>query len=80
MGVDQPELQSHGARLVAYLRWNRSRMIVDLALLASWMLVTTTVFGAIGLPNWLFYVVLFAGVIVYSRITPSWERPYSSPD
>ena len=80
MGTDQPEIQSRRTRLLAYLRWNRSRMIVDLALLASWLLVTSTLFGVLGLPNWLFYAVLFAGVIVYARITPPWERPYSSPD
>ncbi|PSP60417.1 hypothetical protein BRC73_02245 [Halobacteriales archaeon QH_7_66_37] len=29
-----------------------------------------------ALPWWLLYVVVFVGVVVYTRVTPSWRRPY----
>ena len=80
METDPPRIESRTERLVAYLRHNRARMIVDVAVLAAWMLSTTTIFGWLGLPSWLLYVVLFTGVVVYSRVTPTWERPYRSPD
>lgn len=75
-----PTIESRPRRLVAYLRHNSGRIIVDSAVLAAWVLVTTTVFGWLGFPTWLLYVVLFLGVIAYDRVTPSWERPYQSPD
>lgn len=80
MEGDPPRIESRTERLVAYLRYNRARMIVDVAVLAAWVVATTTVFGWLGLPSWLLYLVLFTGVVVYSRATPTWERPYRSPD
>lgn len=80
MAIDRPRIDSRFRRLVAYLRHNRSRMIVDAAILAAWVLALSTVFDAFGLPSWFLYVVLFTGVVVYTRITPTWERPYRSPD
>lgn len=80
MEDDPPRIDSRTGRLVAYLRHNRARMLVDVVVLTAWILGTTTVFGWIGLPSWLLYVVLFTVVVVYSRITPTWERPYRSPD
>ena len=80
MEGDPPRIESRSERLVAYLRHNRARMLVDVAVLTAWVLGTTTVFGWLGLPSWLLYIVLFTGVVVYSRVTPTWERPYRSPD
>lgn len=74
------ELRSRSQRLRAYLAHNRDRMLVDVLLISAWVLATWTIFGFFGLPAWSFYLVLFIGVIVYSRITPPWSRPYRSPD
>ena len=80
MKGDPPRIESRTDRLAAYLRHNRARMVVDATVLAAWVLGTTTVFGWLGLPSWVLYVVLFTGVVAYSRVTPTWERPYRSPD
>lgn len=80
MSGDQPRVDSRRRRLVAYLRHNSERIVVDVAVLTAWLFATTTVFEWLALPRWLLYIVLFVGVVVYSRITPTWERPYRSPD
>lgn len=80
MGCDTPRIESRTGRLVAYLRHNGSRMLTDLLVLLAWILATTTVAAWFDLPTWLLYVVLFTGVVVYTRVTPPWERPYRSPD
>ena len=73
---DAPVVESRRERLLAYLRHNWSRIVVDAAILATWLLVTTLVFQWFALPWWLLYVVVFVGVVVYTRVTPSWRRPY----
>ena len=73
---DPPAVESRRERLLAYLRHNWSRIVVDAAVLAAWLLVTTLVFQWFALPWWLLYVVVFVGVVVYTRVTPSWRRPY----
>jgi 1,4-dihydroxy-2-naphthoate octaprenyltransferase len=73
---DAPVVESRRERLLAYLRHNWSRIVVDAAVLAAWLLVTTLVFQWFALPWWLLYVVVFVGVVVYTRVTPSWRRPY----
>lgn len=80
MGIDRPRVVSRGRRLLAYLRHNSARMVVDVAVLAAWILVLTAAFGIVGLPRWLLYVTVFTGVVIYTRVTPTWERPYRSPD
>lgn len=80
MNQDQPRIESRMGRLLAYVRHNSVRMLTDGLILAAWILAASTLFGIFGLPSWLLYVVLFVGVVVYSRITPTWERPYRSPD
>lgn len=77
---DLPVIESRRKRLVRYLRYNWSRMLIDAAILVTWLFVTTAVFRRFVLPRWLLYVVVFGGIVVYSRITPSWKRPYRSPD
>lgn len=77
---DGPAVESRRERLVRYLQYNWSRMAVDATVLVAWLFVTTAVFRWFALPQWLLYVVVFGGIIVYSRITPSWKRPYRSPD
>lgn len=80
MSDDPPEIDARHRRLVAYLRHNGERMLVDLLVLLAWLIATTALFGWLDLPRWLLYVVIFAGAMIYSRITPAWERPYRSPD
>jgi len=80
MGRDSPRIESRTGRLLAYLRHNGARMGTDLAVLFTWILLTASVAAWFALPTWLLYVVLFAGVVVYTRVTPTWERPYRSPD
>lgn len=80
MARDPPRIESRTERLVAYLRHNGSRILVDVAVLVTWLLALSTAFAWFELPTWLLYVVLFAGVVSYTRITPTWERPYRSPD
>jgi uncharacterized membrane protein len=77
---DHPVIESRRRRLVAYLRHNWSQMVVDAAILAAWLLVTTAAFQWLALPRWLLYVVVFVGVVAYARVTPTWKRPYRSPD
>lgn len=79
MDVSQrPELPTRSKRLVAYLRFNRDQLIVDAAVLLAWILVTTYVSDWFGLPVWLHYILLFVGIVIYSKVTPNWERPYRS--
>lgn len=80
MSGERPTIRPRHRRLVAYLAHNRDRMIVDVALLTAWVLATSTLFHWLNLPNWLLYVVLFTGVVAYGQLTPTWERPYRSPD
>lgn len=77
---DRPLLESRPRRLLAYLRHNRDQLVVDAAVLLTWIIVSAALFRWLGLPQWLHYLVLFIGIAVYSRVTPNWERPYRSPD
>jgi len=77
---DFPVIESRYERLVAYLRHNWSRMVVDAAVLLAWLFLTTAVFRWFSLPRWLLYLVAFVGIVVYSRTSPTWQRPYRSPD
>lgn len=78
--TDRPITESRTRRLLAYVRHNRIQLVVDLAILLTWIIVSVTVFRWLLLPQWLHYLVLFLGVAVYSKLTPDWERPYRSPD
>ena len=80
MTTDRPLIESRPRRLLAYLQHNRGRMLVDASVLIAWVLATAAVLDWLDQPRWLLYVVLFTGVVVYTRITPTWERPYRSPD
>ena len=75
-----PEIDSRVRRLAVYLQYNGSKIAVDVMILLAWILGAATVFDWFGIPRWLYYGVVFAGIIAYSRITPTWERPYRSPD
>lgn len=77
---DQPTVESRTRQLLAYLRHNRDQMVVDAAVLLSWMVASAALFRWLSLPQWLHYLVLFVGIGAYSRLTPDWERPYRSPD
>lgn len=80
MTAELPEIDSRAQRLLAYLRHNRDRMLADLLVILAWVIATSAIFDFLGLPTWLYYIVLFAGVVMFTRITPTWERPYRSPD
>lgn len=55
-------------------------MVVDAAVLLAWVVVSAALFRWLALPQWLHYLVLFVGIVAYSKLTPAWERPYRSPD
>jgi hypothetical protein len=73
---DPSTTETRTRRLVAYLRQNRDQMVVDAAVLLSWIVVSAALFRFLSLPQWLHYLVLFVGIGAYSRLTPDWERPY----
>ena len=77
---DRSTIDSRYRRLLAYLRSNRDQIIVDTAVLLTWIIVSTAVFRRLMLPQWTHYLVLFLGIAVYAKLTPTWERPYRSPD
>lgn len=77
---EPPRIDSRWERLLAYLQHNRDRMVVDLSLVVTWVLLTTTLFEVLDLHRWLLYIVLFVGIVFYTRVTPVWTRPYQSPD
>lgn len=75
-----PVIESRRRRLIAYLRHNWSQMVVDVVILAAWLVMTTAVFRWLLLPSWLLYILVFIGIVVYARITSGWQRPYRSTD
>lgn len=75
-----PVLESRRRRLRAYLRHNAGRIRRDTTLVLAWALLSTIAYQEVGLPRWTYYVVTFVGVVVYTRATTPWSRPYSSPD
>lgn len=77
---ERPTVESRSERLVEYLRHNRDLLVVDAAVLLAWILVSASLFRWLTLPQWLHYLVLFVGIVLYSKLTPNWERPYESPD
>lgn len=77
---NRPRVESRPRRLVAYLRHNRDQLVVDAAVLLSWIIVSAALFRWLSLPQWLHYLVLFVGIAVYSKLTPEWERPYRPED
>lgn len=56
-------------------RANREQLVVDAAVLLSWVVVSAAVFRWLTLPQWLHYLVLFLGVVIYSELTHDWDRP-----
>ncbi|MFW5974358.1 MAG: hypothetical protein ACOCPZ_03155 [Natrialbaceae archaeon] len=78
--TDRPTIESRTGRLLAYLASNRDQLIVDAAVLLAWIVVSSTAFRVLALPQWAHYLVLFVGIAVYAKLTPSWERPYRSPE
>ncbi len=77
---DRPVLESRRRRLAAYLRHNGERICRDTAVLATWALVMTVWVQGMGVPRWMCYTVTFVGVVGYTRVTPPWSRPYTSPE
>lgn len=78
--TDRSRIESRSRRLLAYLRHNRDQLIVDGAVLLTWIVVSTAVFRWLTLPQWAHYLVLFVGIAVYAKLTSAWERPYRSPE
>jgi len=77
---DRPIIESRFWRLFAYLRYNRDQLVVDVAVLLSWLVVSAALFRWLALPQWLHFLVLFVGIAAYSKLTPDWERPYRPGD
>ncbi|MGZ0746552.1 MULTISPECIES: hypothetical protein [unclassified Haloparvum] len=61
-------------RSIAALRQNRDQLVVDAAVLLSWIVVSAALFRWLTLPQWLHYLVLFGGVVVYSKLTSGWDQ------
>lgn len=80
MSDSRPVVRTRRERLLEYLRENTDRMIVDASVLIAWILLNWWIFGVLGLPLWGMYLVVFGGVLVYTRLTPPWDRPYRAPD
>jgi len=78
--TDRPSIGSGARRLLAYLGHNREQLIVDAAVLLTWIVVSAAAFRWLTLPQWAHYLVLFVGIAVYAKVTPTWERPYRSPE
>jgi len=78
--ADRPRIDSRIRRLLVYLAHNRDQMIVDAAVLLTWIVVSAVAFRWLTLPQWAHYLVLFVGIAVYAKVTPTWERPYRSPE
>lgn len=77
---EKPVIDSRTRRLLAYLRSNRDQLIVDAAVLLAWVVASSVAFGRLSLPQWAYYLLVFAGVALYAKLTPNWERPYASTD
>lgn len=75
----RPVIESRTRRLLAYLSHNRDQLLVDAAVVLTWMVVSAALFRWLSFPQWSHYVVLFVGIYVYARLSPDWERPYRSP-
>lgn len=50
------------------------RYLVDLALVAAWVVAATVVFRATGWPVAAYYGVVFGGVLGYSLLVDPWSR------
>ncbi|QLG60237.1 hypothetical protein [Halorarum salinum] len=51
-------------------------LLRDLAVVVAWVLVVSFGFRVFGLPTWLYYVVVFAGVVGYLLVSGPWTvRP-----
>jgi uncharacterized protein (DUF983 family) len=61
-------------RATAFLRANRDQLVVDAMIIFAWIVVSAALFRELALPRWLHYLVLFVGVVLYSRLTPNWRR------
>lgn len=53
---------------------DRYRMVADATVLLVWIVVSMALFGRLGMPQWLHYLVTFGGVAVYVTLSPDWNR------
>jgi uncharacterized protein (DUF983 family) len=67
-------------RATAFLRANRDQLVVDAMVMFAWIVVSAALFRELALPRWLHYLVLFVGVVIYSRLTPNWQRSVGPAD
>ena len=74
---DGPVLEPWVRRLGAYLRHNSDRIVVDGTILLAWIVVSAALFRWLVIPRWLHSLVLLVGIVVYSVVTPGWDRPRS---
>ena len=57
-------------RFVDYCKRHRRAVAIDLLFVATWVILLRWFFQAQGYDNWLYYVVLFGGVVAYVALVP----------
>lgn len=80
MDPDRPTVSSRTGRAVSYLVHNWQTILVDVLVVTAWVIGVWTIAGQFAVPLWFVYLLLFTGVLVYTRITRPWTRPYVAPD
>lgn len=78
--VDLDPVESRIRRVLEVLGHNRNQLVVDAAIMTTWLVVSAATFRWLGLPQWLHYLVLFGGIATYVKLTPDWERPAQDPE
>ena len=55
---------------VRYCKRHRRAVAIDLLFVAIWVILLRWLFQMQGYDNWLYYVVLFGGVVAYVALVP----------
>jgi len=61
-----------------YLVRHRRAVALDLLVVVAWVVGLRWLFQAQGFDNWLYYVVLFGGVVAYVTTVPNWYAERTS--
>jgi hypothetical protein len=61
-----------------YLVRHRRAVALDLLVVIAWVVGLRWLFQTQGFDNWLYYVVLFGGVVAYVTTVPNWYAKRSS--
>lgn len=76
----RPILARRHRRLVALLRDNVDRILVDTAVLCAWLLTTLVAYRAVGVRRWMLYVVVCVGIVGYAQMTRSYATDSGRDD